>query len=568
MIQELSSPLRVPYDKPFREQIEAGFGSEREMECLCGLIRRHLKQAVLPEGERPALFEIGTHWGAGVCHFHAIAPELEIHSLNVLPSDLTKLPRQMASEIVQERHIGRFARERGVPYTQHFGNSRTFDWGGMAARRRFDIVFVDGCHEQLTVLADTLNVLKILKPGGLIIWHDCKAVDAPGREALTALLDLNDHEFRGTIRHVESTWLAYAHWPPQGQVQVRAEDALTACSGEPEEPALDSHALPASPRTLQEEIQHFLGDERRVSLPEKARKLPEIPEVLFFSNHRRPVWPPAQELAGSTWAARATRDPARITHADVVVFHLPDAPAWSQLPKAPHQLWVGVTMEGDAWHPAQADPGAVSSLDLLISYHAWADVRLNFSPPATLAEVLRPAPAKDSGNVVCAFISNPQSRCGRERVLERLESLMPVHHFGAWRFNRAEPLREGREAWLEILSRYHFCLAFEDCQQTDYVTEQWYDCFAAGCVPVYFGGLGVARYAPGPGSYLQVGSLRDLPDLVRQMREAVRNPEQYAQFFQWKHAPVKSFVELYANPWASLSLLAKINRFMQKAREL
>ncbi|QIF05009.1 glycosyltransferase family 10 [Roseimicrobium sp. ORNL1] len=549
MIQELSSPLRVPYDKPFREQIEAGFGSEREMECLCGLIRRHLEQTVLPAGERPALFEIGTHWGAGVCHFHAIAPELEIHSLNVLPSDLTKLPRQMASEIVQEKHIGRFARERGISYTQHFGNSRTFDWDGMAARRRFDIVFVDGCHEQLTVLADTLNALKILKPGGLIIWHDCKAVDAPGREALTALLDLNDHEFRGTIRHVENTWLAYAHWPPQVQVQAQAEDAL-----------------PASPRTVQEEMQHFLGDERRASLPEKVQTLPEIPEVLFFSNHRHPVWPPAQELAGSLWSARATRDPARVTQADVVVFHLPDAPAWAQLPKAPHQLWVGVTMEGDARHPAQADPGAVSSLDLLISYHAWADVRLNFAAPGTLTEVLKPVPAKDAGNAVCAFVSNPNSRCGRERVLERLESLMPVHHFGAWHFNRPEPLREGREARLEVLSRYHFCLAFEDCQQTDYVTEQWYDCFAAGCVPVYFGGLGVARYAPGPGSYLQVGSLRDLPDLVRQMREAARNSERYAQFFQWKHAPAKSFGELCTNRWNAFSLLAKIERVVQETR--
>lgn len=555
MIQVLSTPLRVLYDKPFREQVEAGFGSEREMECLCGLIQRHLRETARPVGERPALFEIGTHWGAGVCHFHAIAPELEIHSLNVLPSQLSKLPRQMASEIVRESQIGRFARERGIAYTQHFGNSRTFDWDSLASQRRFDIVFVDGCHEQLTVMADTLNALKILKSGGLIIWHDCKAVDAPGREVVTALLDLNDHEFAGSIRHVESTWLAYAHWPPR-------QDVVEENAG-----VVSVDEYPESPESIHEDIHLFLREERRASLPEKARSLPPVPEVLFFSDHRNPVWPPQHELSDSAWALKATRDPRRLASADVVVFHLPDVPAWSQLPKPPHQLWVGVTMKGDAWHPAQADLGALSTLDLLISYHAWADVRLNFSPPGALTEVSKPVTAKDPENVLCAFISDPESRCGRERVAERLESLMPVHHFGAWHFNRSEPRRDGREAKLEVLSKYHFCLVFEDCQQADYVTEQWYDCFAAGCVPVYFGGSGVARYAPGPGSYLQVGSLRDLSDLVRQMREAARDPERYAQFFQWKHAPAKSFVELCTDPWNAISLLGKIERIVQEARK-
>lgn len=552
MIQEPSSPLRVPYDKPFREQIEAGFGSEREMECLCGLIRRHLESASRPAGERPALFEIGTHWGAGVCHFHAIAPELEIHSLNVLPSDLAKLPRQMASEIVQERHIGRFARERGIAYTQHFGNSRTFDWDGMAAQRRFDIVFVDGCHEQLTVMADTLNALKILKPGGLIIWHDCKAIDAPGREVLTALLDLNDHEFHGTIRHVESTWLAYAHWPPQDEKFVEVAAAST--------------GMPPTPKSIHEEIHHFMAAERRASLPEKVRRLAAVPEVLFFSDHRNPEWPPDPEWAGSNWAGKATRDPRRITHADVVVFHLPQAPAWSQLPKAPHQLWIGVTMEGDAYYPSQADPGPMSSLDLLLSYHAWADVRLNFTPPGTLEEVLLPVRAKDPENLVCAFISNPSSRSQRERVVEKLETLMPVHHYGAWHFNREEPRLTGRQAKLDILRRYHFCLAFENCQQADYVTEKWYDCFVAGCVPVYFGGPGVERYAPGPGCFLQVGSLRSLPELVRQMQEAARNPEVYRRYFEWKNHPAPAFRQLYTNPMATLPLLAKIERAIEALR--
>ncbi len=41
---------------------------------------------------------------------------------------------------------------------------------------------------------------------------------------------------------------------------------------------------------------------------------------------------------------------------------------------------------------------------------------------------------------------------------------------------------------IELLTRARFCLAHENCRDLEgYVTEKLFDCFRAGCVPVYVG---------------------------------------------------------------------------------
>lgn len=36
----------------------------------------------------------------------------------------------------------------------------------------FDIAFIDGCHAYEYVVSDTKNVIPVVRPGGLLIWHD------------------------------------------------------------------------------------------------------------------------------------------------------------------------------------------------------------------------------------------------------------------------------------------------------------------------------------------------------------------------------------------------------------
>jgi predicted O-methyltransferase YrrM len=67
-----------------------------------------------------------------------------------------------------------------------------------------DVVFIDGDHSEAVVAYDSNLARALVKPGGIIIWHDyCnRAVE------VTRVLEL-DRQRGHDIRHVEGTWLAF-----------------------------------------------------------------------------------------------------------------------------------------------------------------------------------------------------------------------------------------------------------------------------------------------------------------------------------------------------------------------
>ena len=53
---------------------------------------------------------------------------------------------------------------------QLFGDSKTFDvspWAGSC-----DLVFIDGSHAYSYVMSDSTKALELVRPGGLVLWHD------------------------------------------------------------------------------------------------------------------------------------------------------------------------------------------------------------------------------------------------------------------------------------------------------------------------------------------------------------------------------------------------------------
>lgn len=49
----------------------------------------------------------------------------------------------------------------------------------------------------------------------------------------------------------------------------------------------------------------------------------------------------------------------------------------------------------------------------------------------------------------------------------------------------------------DILQHYRFCFCYENMKdQQGYITEKIFDCFIAGCVPVYFGASNITKYIP------------------------------------------------------------------------
>lgn len=70
-------------------------------------------------------------------------------------------------------YIGRFYREKGLGHRvcQIYCDSRSWDTSAYPSDF-FDSALVDGGHEPNIVISDTQKALSVLRPGGMILWHD------------------------------------------------------------------------------------------------------------------------------------------------------------------------------------------------------------------------------------------------------------------------------------------------------------------------------------------------------------------------------------------------------------
>jgi Methyltransferase domain len=84
--------------------------------------------------------------------------------------------------------------------TQLLGDSATFDWS--PCQGRAGLVFVDGSHAYDYVRKDSETAMRLVAPGGIVLWHDY------GRwEGVTRALDELETERRLGLRHIAGTSL-------------------------------------------------------------------------------------------------------------------------------------------------------------------------------------------------------------------------------------------------------------------------------------------------------------------------------------------------------------------------
>lgn len=62
---------------------------------------------------------------------------------------------------------------------QVFGDSATLDWSKLGGP--FDFAFIDGCHDYNYVKSDTDHALEVVRPGGIIMWHDYAMMEPVSR---------------------------------------------------------------------------------------------------------------------------------------------------------------------------------------------------------------------------------------------------------------------------------------------------------------------------------------------------------------------------------------------------
>lgn len=122
------------------------------------------------------VLEIGTYRGVGTLTMALNAPDAEIYTVD--------LPDQSEESIKTleraDKEFARFARGTvGVAYEGHpsearvhsiRADSRTMDASEFCSD--IDFCLIDGGHSYECVRADTENALKVLCPGGVIVWDD------------------------------------------------------------------------------------------------------------------------------------------------------------------------------------------------------------------------------------------------------------------------------------------------------------------------------------------------------------------------------------------------------------
>ena len=144
------------------------FGNVKRYELLvlCA-VAKHLK------AER--LFEFGTFDGLTTWHLAAnCGPEARLWTFD-LPLD-----HPARSNPAHDRRVGKIhgvwlgGQFAGTPeaarITQLHGDSLDFDPGPFD--KSIDFCFIDAGHGYEHVLRDTENALQMVKPGGVILWHD------------------------------------------------------------------------------------------------------------------------------------------------------------------------------------------------------------------------------------------------------------------------------------------------------------------------------------------------------------------------------------------------------------
>lgn len=135
-----------------------------------------MQMAAMLRPER--IFEIGTSQGRMAALLAMNTPATtQIRTLDLPPDEA-------APDGASDLHLIELARRevgiafRDTPWseriTQLFGNSARFDFSPYYDA--IDMVLVDGSHTYRFVLGDSMNAFRMIRPGGVILWHDYESL--------------------------------------------------------------------------------------------------------------------------------------------------------------------------------------------------------------------------------------------------------------------------------------------------------------------------------------------------------------------------------------------------------
>ncbi|CAN5291451.1 hypothetical protein BH09GEM1_BH09GEM1_03030 [soil metagenome] len=166
------------------------------------------------------LFEFGTCTGKTAYLWARNAPaDAKVITVTLAPDHVTDAKqedgdhlRDVSYAALESSHTTFLYSDSDVAHKveQLFADSKTLDiapWAG-----RCDVVFVDGSHAYSYVMSDSAKAIELLRPGGLVLWHDYAGpLHSPG-----VYRALNELATRLPIVRIAGTSLAAYRKPLDG----------------------------------------------------------------------------------------------------------------------------------------------------------------------------------------------------------------------------------------------------------------------------------------------------------------------------------------------------------------
>lgn len=168
------------------------------------LLEQLLVLSIAKRRQCKRIFEFGTFDGKTSANLSMNLPDAQIYTIDLPAGQLGKVALPVGKcdlpFILKSRTGDKLGSSAKV--IQLYGDTARFDfssWYGTC-----DLVFVDACHEYEYVLNDSEIALKLLAPGGVVLWHDY----GNWLGVTNALNDLyaRDGRFRN-LRHIVATTL-------------------------------------------------------------------------------------------------------------------------------------------------------------------------------------------------------------------------------------------------------------------------------------------------------------------------------------------------------------------------
>lgn len=256
-----------------------------ELEVIASLVK-----ATKPH----AVFEIGTFDGRTTLNMAANAPNgATIFTLDLPSSELgaTVFSLELNEDIfVKKDHPGaRIAKSDGKSnIIQLLGDSGSFDFRPYYGI--IDFMFIDGSHSYNYVKSDTLAALKMVRPGGVIIWHDYVRdgfTPFPGVPQALKEFFLTDSRFE-KLTQIAGTSIVYLK-VPEGAPKPDFRPVLLGDSSRPEHLTGSLHVTP--------NVQALVN-------------APSIPLDIAIQNTGPAVWLPSDAALGPVRAGARVLDMA------------------------------------------------------------------------------------------------------------------------------------------------------------------------------------------------------------------------------------------------------------------